>query len=117
MRDGPRNSTAAAWGQRWLDTTPPRRIAWRAHPVPIGMGIHAALDFELAPTDDGGTRLTQHIRMHEAWLTAHVLARLMFHTNTPGVKIKARAQWQASLANIKAILEEPPTARASETAS
>lgn len=55
--------------------------------------------------------------MHEAWLTAHVLARLMFHPNTPGVKIKARAQWQASLANIKAILEEPPTARASETAS
>jgi len=79
---------------------PNRRIAWRAWvPVPVlkHAGIYA---FELASDGNGGTRLTQSAALKNNWL-GDIISRLVFKT-TPE---KARAQWQASLGNIKAILE------------
>jgi uncharacterized membrane protein len=80
---------------------PNRRIAWRAHPLPWKMGTQAELAFELAPHPEGGTTLTQTIHMQIPHLVMAVMGRLA--GAGPG---KAQAQWQASLQNIKAILEE-----------
>ena len=79
---------------------PNRRIAWRAWvPVPVlkHAGIYA---FDLASDGNGGTRLTQSSALEDN-LLGDIVSRLVFKT-TPE---KARAQWQASLGNIKAILE------------
>ena len=89
------------------ELVPNRRIAWHSHPVPK-MGISADIAMDLAPADHGGTRLTQTIRMHQAWLMVQLFSRLMFKTNPAGMEAKAHAQWDASLRNIKAILEEDP---------
>lgn len=88
---------------------PSRRIAWRAHPVPVTFGTRSEMAFDLIPTDTGGTRLTQTITMHQAWLPTQMFARLVFRTNPAGMEEKAQAQWQASLDNIKAILEADAT--------
>jgi uncharacterized protein YndB with AHSA1/START domain len=85
---------------------PNRRIAWRAHPVPVTLGTSAQLAFDLEPLDASRTRLTQTVRLRQAWLPAQIFARLIFKTDSAGMEAKARAQWQASLHNIKAILEE-----------
>jgi uncharacterized protein YndB with AHSA1/START domain len=81
---------------------PNRRIAWHGHTVPKAMGLYADLDFVLAPTMDGGTLLTQHYRFHQP-----PFMRFMF-TLIYGSDLEAKghAQWQASLHNIKAILEQ-----------
>jgi uncharacterized protein YndB with AHSA1/START domain len=89
------------------DLVPGKRIAWRAHPVPVGMGVHAELAFDLAPIDANRTRLTQTISSHQPWLPFQIFARFVFKTNPATMEQKAQAQWQASLDNIKAILEEP----------
>ncbi len=60
-------------------------------------------------TDTGGTRLTQTIHLHQAWLPAQFFARVVFRADPASMESKVRAQWQASLANIKAILEEDAT--------
>jgi len=89
---------------------PNRRIAWKAHPLPWAMGTQAQLAFELKPAAEGGTTLTQTIHMQIPGLVMAIMGRLA--GAGPG---KAQAQWEASLQNIKAILEEeaerPPTGR------
>jgi uncharacterized membrane protein len=89
---------------------PNSRIAWKAHPLPIGMGIHAEMAFDLTPLDGGRTRVTQAIAMHQPWLMLQLFSRFAFKTDPAGMETKARAQWQASLDNIKLVLEETPTA-------
>jgi uncharacterized membrane protein len=89
------------------ELAPNKRIGWKAHPVPVGLGIHANLGFDLAPNANGGTHLTQTIHMHEPWLMAQLLSRLMFRMKPEQAEAKTHAQWQASLDNIKKILEEP----------
>lgn len=90
------------------ELVPNRRIAWRAHPVPVGMGVNARLAFDLQPDPNGGTRLTQTISMHQSWLPVQIFSRLVFKVTPEQMEQKAAAQWQASLNNIKAILEERP---------
>ena len=84
------------------ELTPSRRIAWHAHTAPKAMGLYADLDFELAPAADGGTLLTQHYRFHQPPILVFMF-KLMFSSN---VEAKGNAQWDASLRNIKAILEQ-----------
>lgn len=91
---------------------PSSRIAWKAHPAPVGMGIHAEMAFDLAPLDGGRTRVTQTIAMHQPWLMLQLFSRLVFKTNPAGMEAKAQAQWQASLDNVKAVLEESPASAA-----
>ncbi|HEX5689275.1 MAG TPA: SRPBCC family protein [Roseiflexaceae bacterium] len=79
-----------------------RRIAWRSWaPVP-GVKHEGAYAFELASDGNGGTRLTQSAALEDNWL-GDIVSRLLFKT-TPE---KARAQWDASLRNIKVVLEHP----------
>lgn len=87
-----------------LELKPNRRIAWHAHTVPKAMGLYADLDFELTPTADGGTLLTQHYRFHQP-APAVFLFKLMFGRD---LETKGSAQWEASLRNIKIMLEEGP---------
>jgi uncharacterized membrane protein len=83
-----------------VELIPNRRIAWRSWaPVP-GVKHEGAYAFELASDGNGGTRLTQSAALEDNWL-GDIVSRLVFKT-TPE---KARAQWEASLRNIKAILE------------
>ena len=84
------------------ELTPNRRIAWHAHTAPKAMGLYADLDFELVPTADGGTLLTQHYRFHQPPVMVFMF-KLMFGSN---IEAKGNAQWDASLRNIKAILEQ-----------
>jgi uncharacterized membrane protein len=84
-----------------VELIPNRRIAWRSWaPVP-GVKHAGAYAFELASDGNGGTRLTQSAALEDNWL-GNIVSRLVFKTTAP----KARAQWEASLRNIKAILEE-----------
>lgn len=90
------------------ELSPNRRIAWRSWaPVP-GVRHEGEYAFELAPAPGGGTTLTQSASLHDNWL-GDLVSRLVFKT-TPG---RARAQWQASLENIKTILEDRPLAASS----
>jgi uncharacterized membrane protein len=83
-----------------IELIPNRRIVWRSWaPVP-GVKHAGAYAFDLASDGNGGTRLTQSAALEDNWL-GDIVSRLVFKT-TPE---KARAQWQASLGNIKAILE------------
>jgi uncharacterized protein YndB with AHSA1/START domain len=82
------------------ELVPHRRIAWVAWaPVP-GVVHEGDYAFDLVAEDGQHTRLTQTNRLHDNWLGT-VVSTLVFKT-TPA---KARAQWAASLANIKTILE------------
>jgi uncharacterized membrane protein len=80
---------------------PNRRIAWHAHFVP-NVGTYADLSFELIPTANGGTELTQTSCFYQP-APIYFVFRLIFGS---GLQQKARAQWDASLRNIKAILEQ-----------
>jgi len=81
---------------------PNGRIAWHAHSVPKAMGLYADLAFELAPTANGGTLLTQQYRFHQP-APAVVLFKLIFGKD---LEAKGYAQWKAGLQNIKTIIEE-----------
>jgi uncharacterized membrane protein len=84
-----------------VELIPNRRIAWRSWaPVP-GVKHAGAYTFEIASDGNGGTRLTQSAALEDNWL-GDIVSRLVFKTTAE----KARAQWDASLRNIKAILEE-----------
>jgi uncharacterized protein YndB with AHSA1/START domain len=82
-----------------LVLTPERRIAWRSWaPVPgVRHEGEFAFDLALAP---GGTELTQIASLRDNWL-GDLVSRYVFKTT----EAKARAQWEASLRNIKLILE------------
>ena len=87
------------------ELVPNKRISWHAwapYPVVKHLGDYA---FELASDGNGGTALVQRSTLTDNWL-GFLVSRLVFKT-TPE---KARAQWAASLANIKTILEEDATA-------
>jgi len=84
-----------------VELVPNRRIAWRSWaPVP-GVKHAGAYAFDLASDGNGGTRLTQSAALEDNWL-GDIVSRLVFKT-TPE---KARAQWEASLRNIKVIMEQ-----------
>ncbi|MFL5758090.1 MAG: SRPBCC family protein [Thermomicrobiales bacterium] len=89
------------------ELVPNRRVAWRSHPAPVGMGVNAAMSFDLTPLDGNQTRLAQNIKFHQAWLTNQIFTRLVFRKQMENLETKQEAQWQASLNNIKAIMEEP----------
>jgi len=93
------------------ELVPNSRIAWRSHPAPVGMGVHAEMSFDLTPIDGDKTRLTQNIAFHQAWLTHQILSKLVFRKLMAGGEAKQEAQWQASLNNVKAIMEEPADMR------
>ena len=77
---------------------PNRRIAWHSHPKPR-MGVQSDWIIELAPADDGGTLVTQSCRFQENAF-ARLLSKAMRVTPE-----KSAAQWNASLRNIKQVLE------------
>jgi uncharacterized membrane protein len=97
------------------EKSPNRRLAWHSHPVPR-MGVWADIAFDVAPDGHGGTRLTQTIAMHQAWLPLQLFARLAFKTTPAAMEAKAQAQWQASLNNIKALLEHASPEHAGSSA-
>ena len=89
------------------ELVPTRRIAWKAHPVPVSMGIHAALSFDLEPAPNGGTIVKQNIQMHQPWLPTQIFARAVFRMNPAEMAPRGEAQWQASLDNIRQLLSVP----------
>jgi len=83
------------------ELVPNRRIAWHSWaPFPVIKHL-GDWSFDLASDGNGGTTLTQHAQLSDNWAGA-LVSKLVFKT-TPE---KARAQWAASLENIKTILEE-----------
>jgi hypothetical protein len=92
------------------ELAPHSAIAWRSWaPYP---GVRHEGDFRfLLEEVAGGTRLTQAVSMRDNWL-GDLVSRFVFKT-TPQ---KAYAQWQASLHNIRLILEGQPAAAVSSVA-
>jgi uncharacterized protein YndB with AHSA1/START domain len=78
---------------------PNRRIAWHSHPKPR-MGVQSDWSIDLAPAEDGGTLVTQACHFQENAF-ARLLSKAMRMTPE-----KAEAQWNASLRNIKQVLEQ-----------
>ncbi len=79
---------------------PHHTISWRSW-VPYPGVVHAGdYSFQLEATPNG-TQLTQHIHLYDNWI-GDLINRHVFKTTEP----KAYAQWEASLVNIKAILEK-----------
>ena len=89
------------------DLVPNSHIAWNAHPVPIGMGIHASLAFDLAPVDGNKTRLTQSVDFHGPTPMMKFFAKFIYKDSVANMETKQKDQYQASLDNIKTIMEEP----------
>ena len=87
-----------------VEAIPDRRVAWRSWvPVP-GVCHEGWYAFEFAPTA-GGTALTQTASLRDNWL-GDLVSRYVFKTTAA----KAHAQWEASLRNIKLILESDAAA-------
>ncbi|MHB8646225.1 MAG: SRPBCC family protein [Thermomicrobiales bacterium] len=86
------------------DLVPNQRIAWHSYALPK-MGISADLAFELTPKA-GGTTVKQQITMHQPAAPMWLFRKFVFKMSAEEMETRALAQWQASLANIKAILEE-----------
>ncbi len=76
------------------------RIAWHSHTVPK-TGMYADWMFEFSSVPDGGMLLTQSTSFHQPGIMAAVFS-LMFRGN---LRAKSFAQFDASLRNIKLILE------------
>lgn len=87
------------------ELVPNRRIAWHSYALPK-MGVSADLAFDLSSDAAGGTTVTQRITMHQPALPMLIFRTFVFKMSAAEMEKRARAQWQASLANIKAILEE-----------
>jgi hypothetical protein len=83
------------------ELTPNQRIAWHAHLLPDAEPS-ADLDFELGPAENGGMLLTQHQRLA---VPDPMMSELQGMSGSDVVE-QVYAQWEASLRNIKAILEE-----------
>jgi uncharacterized membrane protein len=78
---------------------PYHTITWRSW-VPYPGVTHAGeYQFQLNAVSDG-TQLTQQIYLYDNWI-GDLISRHVFKTTEP----KAFAQWQASLMNIKRIME------------
>lgn len=88
------------------ELSPNRRIAWRAHPVPVKMGTRAQLAFDLESLEPDRTRVTQTVALRQPGMLAFAFSKFVFKITTDQMKERASAQWQASLENIKAIMEE-----------
>jgi hypothetical protein len=71
------------------------------------MGIHSKMSFDIEPAQNGGTHLTQSIQMHQPSLPMKLFSRFVFKMTPEEMEAKSDAQWQASLNNIKSILEQP----------
>jgi uncharacterized membrane protein len=82
------------------ELVPNRRIAWHSWVAMPPVGHWGNWAFELAP-GASGTCLTQTVRLHDSPVSA-VISRMVFGQTAT----KAYAQWEASLRNIKTILEE-----------
>lgn len=94
--------TQGVSGDTWCQVTelvPGRRLAWRSWVGVPGVRHEGHFAVELEEVADS-TRLTQTIRLTDNWLGDKV-SRFVFKT-TPA---KAYAQWEASLQNIKLVLE------------
>lgn len=87
---------------------PNRRIAWSAHPTPITFGVQSNLAFDFRPAEPGGTRLTQTIEVTQPKASRFIYSRLMHKEDPDRLEEKLRDQFQASLENIKTIVEESP---------
>jgi uncharacterized protein YndB with AHSA1/START domain len=64
------------------ELVPGQRIAWHAHPLPRTGS--AELCFELSPTDDGGTRITQTVREYYPLPIAFVM-RAFYNITEDGI--------------------------------
>jgi uncharacterized membrane protein len=85
---------------RVQELVPQKRIAWRSNPVPIGMGVHSEWAFDLEPAGPDRTRLTQSVAFYQPALLIAIMRRLARLTPETSA-----AQWNASLENIKQVLE------------
>lgn len=88
-----------------LEVVPPHRIAWRARSLSKVGSVFAEYAFGFAPDPKGGTWLTQTIGFHTN-KTADYRFRLAYKAKPEQIEQLARAQWEASLHNIKLIMEE-----------
>jgi uncharacterized membrane protein len=102
----PENAGGGTTDCEVTELVPSSRIAWKSHPVPIRMGTHAEMAFDLAPINGDATRLTQSIHFHMPDLVMKMFAKFQIKDNTENIQTRQKAQWQASLNNIKTIMEE-----------
>jgi uncharacterized membrane protein len=86
---------------------PNKCIAWHSHTLPK-TGMYADWRFEFSSAPNGGTIVTQRTLFHQPGIMA-----LLFRGN---LHAKSSAQFDASLRNIKVVLEGQP-ASASPTSS
>jgi uncharacterized protein YndB with AHSA1/START domain len=79
------------------ELVPDQRIAWHAHPLPrVGS---AELCFDLTPTPDGGTRITQTVKEYYPAPIA-LMMRVMWNITEDGI----RKQLDAGLQTLKETL-------------
>ncbi len=91
------------------ELSPSYRIAWRARSVRKPT-MSNELSFDLAGDAAGGTRLLQRIAVHTS-KPYDMLDKLRNQTDRVILRAQLRAQWEASLRNIKEILETQPQER------
>ena len=88
-----------------LEMVPPHKIAWSARSLAKVGSIVAEYAFGFAPDPNGGTWLTQTILYHTN-RAADYRYRLAYKAKPEQIERMACAQWEASLHNIKLIIEE-----------
>jgi uncharacterized membrane protein len=103
----PENASKGTTESEVTELVPNRSIRWKAHPLPIGMGVYAKLAFDLAPVDGNTTRLTQNVDFHMPTMIFKFFSRFVYKDSVDSMVSKQKAQYQASLNNIKTIMEEP----------
>lgn len=84
------------------ELVPNRRIAWHAHPIPRSGS--AELSFDLTPTPDGGTRITQTVQEYYP-LPVETMIRLLYNVTEDGI----RTQLDRGLLTLKETLENGAT--------
>ena len=106
---GPREPLTTGAQEKTLcevqEVIPPHRIAWRARSLSKVGSVFAEYAFGFAPDPKGGTWLTQTVSFHTN-KTADYRYRLAYKAKPEQIEQMARAQWEASLNNIKVIMEE-----------
>ncbi len=91
------------------ELSPSYRITWRARSVRKPT-ISSELSFDLTGDAAGGTRLLQRIAVHTS-KPYDMLDKLRNRTDPVILRAQLRPQWEASLRNIKEILETQPQER------